>query len=188
MDEIWKDIEGYEGMYQVSNLGRVKSLSNSRTRHEKILVPIKNKGYFYVRLFRLAECKRVYIHTLVASAFIPNPYGYTIINHRDENGQNNCVDNLEWCTHKYNLNYGTVKQRISDKLLEHNSARCKQINQFDLLGNFIKTHTSACEAEKETGISSSSIRKCCKGGYIHSKYKKWYKLTHAGGYIWKYKE
>ena len=74
MDEIWKDIEGYEGMYQVSNLGRVKSLSNSRTRHEKILVPIKNKGYFYVRLFQSAKCKRVYIHTLVASAFIPNPY------------------------------------------------------------------------------------------------------------------
>ena len=69
MDEIWKDIEGYEGMYQVSNLGRVKSLSNSRTRHEKILVPIKNKGYFYVRLFQSAKCKRVYIHTLVASAF-----------------------------------------------------------------------------------------------------------------------
>lgn len=149
MDEIQKDIEGYEGIYQVSNLGRVKSLSNSRTRHEKILVPIKNKGYFYVRLFRSAKCKRVYIHTLVASAFIPNPYGYTIINHRDENGQNNCVDNLEQCTHKYNLNYGTVKQRISDKLLEHNSARCKQINQFDLLAILLKLIHLRVEQKKK---------------------------------------
>nr|DAQ59816.1 MAG TPA: homing endonuclease [Caudoviricetes sp.] len=188
MDEIWKDIEGYEGLYQVSNLGRVKSLSNLKTKREKILVPIKNKGYFYVRLFRSGKSKRVYVHTLAASAFIPNPYNYTIINHRDENGQNNNVDNLEWCTHKYNLNYGTVKQRISFRLLERNSTRSKQVTQFDLSGNFIRTYISVHEAEKETGISSSSIRKCCKGGYIHSKYKKWYRLTHAGGYIWKYKE
>lgn len=117
-----------------------------------------------------------------------NYYNYAIINHRDENGQNNRVDNLEWCTYKYNLNYGTVKKRISDRLLELNSTKNKQVNQFDLLGNFIKTYASVCEAGKETGISAFSIRKCCNGGYIHSKYKKWYRLTHAGGYIWKYKD
>ena len=188
MDEIWKDIEGYEGLYQVSNWGRVKSLSNSKARNEKILVPRKNKAYFRIRLTKYGKYKDVFVHTLVASAFIPNPHSYVVINHRDENGLNNKVDNLEWCTQKYNLNYGTAKQRISKRLLEYNSIRNKPINQFDLSGNFIRTYASACIAEKETGISSSSIKKCCNGGYMHSRYKKWYRLTHAGGYIWKFKD
>jgi len=113
MQEIWKDIKGYEGAYQVSNLGRVKSLTRKvktfngfRTTKGQLLKPLKtNRGYYRVDLKQNQKDKYISIHRLVAEAFIPNPNKYLIINHKDNDPSNNAVDNLEWCTQSYNVKY-----------------------------------------------------------------------------------
>ena len=107
MAETWRNISDFE-RYQVSNYGRVKNLA---TNH--ILKPfIASSGYLAVAL---GSGNKRYVHRLVAQAFIPNPTSLPQVNHRDENKQNNCVDNLEWCTASYNVNYGTAKWRAADK-------------------------------------------------------------------------
>ena len=123
MQEIWEDIEGYEGLYQVSNKGRVKSLSRLVVRvgkpnyitKEKILKcsELKGTGYPSVRLGSNNNFKSMLVHRLVAQAFIPNPNNLPCVNHKDETRNNNDVRNLEWCTQKYNCNYGTARQRNS---------------------------------------------------------------------------
>ena len=123
MQEIWKDIEGYEGLYQVSNKGRVKSLSRLVVRvgkpnyitKEKILKcsELKGTGYPAVSLGSNNNFKSMLVHRLVAQAFIPNPDNLPCVNHKDETRNNNDVRNLEWCTQKYNCNYGTARQRNS---------------------------------------------------------------------------
>lgn len=122
--EIWKDISGYEGLYQVSNLGRVKSLeridNNNHPVKEKIIKPYKTiGGYMQVCLWKNGKVKHLQIHRLVAQAFIPNPYNLPECNHKDENPLNNCVENLEWCDHKYNINYGTRTEKASEKMKGH---------------------------------------------------------------------
>ena len=116
--EIWKDIEGYEGLYQVSNKGRIKSLnridSRGRKVNEKILSSKpNNKGYLRVHLYKNGKRKPFSVHRLVAIAFIPNPNNLLEVNHKDENKENNTVDNLEWCDRKYNANYGSRNERAS---------------------------------------------------------------------------
>ena len=108
MSEEWRDIQGYEGLYQVSNLGNIKSLF----RYKKILKksPVSS-GYLSVELWKDKKNRRHLIHRLVAKAFIPNPEQLPQINHKDEDKTNNQVDNLEWCTAKYNMNYGTGNSR-----------------------------------------------------------------------------
>lgn len=110
--EQWKIIEGFEN-YSVSNTGKVK---NNRTNY--VIKSWVNRGYEFVRLHSkvLGGFRGVRVHRLVANAFIPNPDNLPMVNHKDEDKTNNCVDNLEWCNNKYNLNYGTRNQRISDKL------------------------------------------------------------------------
>lgn len=111
MTEIWKNIEGYEGKYQVSNLGQVKSMIGQ----EKVLHPKKHRnGHLQIGLHKDKKRKTMYIHRLVAQAFIPNPDNLPCVNHKDENPSNNNVDNLEWCTQKYNCNYGTRVDRIME--------------------------------------------------------------------------
>ena len=110
--EIWKDIEGYKGLYQISNYGNVKSLNYNKTGKERILKPKKNI-YLQIMLHQNAKVKYFYIHRLVATAFILNPKNYPCVNHKDENKQNNHVDNLEWCTYQYNNTYGTKPERLS---------------------------------------------------------------------------
>ena len=111
MTEIWKNIEGYEGKYQVSNLGRVKRMIGQ----EKVLHPKKHRnGHLQIGLHKDKKRKTMYIHRLVAQAFIPNPDNLPCVNHKDENPNNNNVDNLEWCTQKYNCNYGTRVDRIME--------------------------------------------------------------------------
>ena len=113
MQEIWKDIKNYEGCYQVSNLGRVRSLTRKvktfngeRTSKGQLLKPLKtNNGYYRVDLKQSQKDKYMSIHRLVAETFIPNPNNYPIINHKDNNPQNNCAENLEWCTQSYNIKY-----------------------------------------------------------------------------------
>ena len=119
MQEIWKDIIGYEGFYQISNLGRVKSLARvcgtsakKYTCVERILKPRNVCDYNSVMLYRNGKNKQFKCSRLVAQAFIPNPENLPIVNHKDENKRNDCVDNLEWCTIKYNTNYGSAIDKI----------------------------------------------------------------------------
>lgn len=182
MKEIWKDIKGYEGLYQVSNTGKVKSLNkiihkNNKTvnKKEKILKPIKSNKYLQVVLYNNKKTKKFYIHRLVAEAFIKNYNKYPCINHKDENPANNNVENLEYCTQKYNNNYGNHNLKLKETKTKKYG---KKINQYDLDGNFIKTWNSIREAEKELNISNANICKCLKD-------KKYCKS--AGGYKWKYK-
>lgn len=110
MEEIWKDILGYEGLYQVSNHGRVYSL-----RKNKYMKPFSDKaGYIYIVLNKNKKVKRYSVHRLVAKMFIPNINGLPCVNHMDENKSNNHVSNLEWCTYAYNNSYGTRLKRISN--------------------------------------------------------------------------
>lgn len=113
--QIWKDIPGYEGLYQVSNTGRVRSLNYNRTGKSKVRKQNTDKrGYKRVNLCKDGKNKIYSIHRLVALAFIPNPNNYPIINHKDENPSNNAVWNLEWCTQEYNINYGNCRKKMSE--------------------------------------------------------------------------
>ena len=109
--EEWKDIKGYEGIYQISNKGRVKSLKFNK---ENILIPAKhNRGYLFINLCKNGKVKKYLIHRLVAEAFLPNPDNLPQVNHKDENKLNNNVENLEWCSNKYNVNYGSRNEKAS---------------------------------------------------------------------------
>lgn len=133
LTEEWRGIEGYEGMYQVSNLGRVKSLARVIIRsdgkpnpvNEKILKHGITKGYCSVVLCKDGKKKMYKVHRLVAMAFLSNPHNLPEVNHKDENKKNNCVDNLEWCTPKYNTNYGTCSERRIYTTVKNKSLRGK---------------------------------------------------------------
>lgn len=178
--EEWRDIVGYEGLYQVSDLGRVKSLPrlkrnfNVNTKRfdiitipEKIRKPQLTK-YGYYRIGLTKNSKQVYhsVHRLVAEAFIPNSKNLLQINHKDENKTNNCVDNLEWCTAVYNANYGTRNKRSAEKQIK--PIMCIETGVI---------YNSLTEASKKTGISKGNISSVCN-------HRKWCKT--AGGYHWEY--
>ena len=174
--ELWKQIKEYPN-YEVSSLGRIKSKkrevirSNGRNYmiKEKILNQDISKGYCRVSFFVDGKIKHCLVHRLVAEAFIPNTNNLLEINHKDENKLNNCVNNLEWCTSKYNCNYGNRNTKIINK-------RKKPINQYNLDGGFIKTWESAEEIAKVFNKQNGShINRCCKGVF-----KQMY------GYIWRY--
>ena len=182
--ENWKDVKGYEGLYQVSDCGNVKSLErdayfpNGTFHHhveEKILVPNSNgNGYLHVQLHKNGKKKQEYVHRLVAMAFIPNPENKPQVNHKDEIKNNNAVSNLEWCDIQYNANYGTriqrcVQNRRDFKFGNHPNAKavfCEELN---------KKFDSTRRAEEELGIDASAIVKACKGkrktaGKLHWRY------------------
>ena len=167
--EIWRPVVGYEDCYMVSSLGRVKSLGNGKSNNSKvkILKPSKNKyGYLKVGLFINGIRKELLIHRLVAQAFIPNTENLPEINHIDENKENNCVDNLEWCTTKYNCNYGTRTERSRIK-------RLKPILQFTKIGEFVRKWDSAMQVERELGFYQTNITRCCKGKLKSTHNYKW---------------
>ena len=173
-NEIWRDVRGYEGLYQVSNQGRVRCYDrlnvNNKIHHKsKIMKPYVVRGYETVSLRKDGKYKHHQLHRLVAIAFIPNEKKYPQVNNKDETKTNNCVDNLEWCTSKYNINYGTAPQRRA-------LSQSIPINQYDLNGVFIKTHQSIQEAKRQTGVNAGHICLVCKGH-----------RNMAGGYLWKYK-
>lgn len=167
MKEIWKDIEGYEGKYQVSNMGRIKFLKFKKIR---ILRSEKDvNGYLRVTLHKNGIIKRYKVHRLVAQAFIPNPNNLPQVNHKDEDKTNNNVSNLEWCDAKYNMNYGTARKRMIEKIQ-------KVVIQIDINTNVIvNIFPSVKEAKTQTGICH--ISSCCRN-----------ERKSAGGYKWKYKE
>lgn len=191
-NEIWKDIEGYEGLYQVSNIGRVRSLDrwkeqicsrNSKTTvlhlyKGKILAqPIEFWGYRRVNLSSgKNNCKKFATHRLVAKAFIPNPNNYECVNHKDENKLNNCVENLEWCSFGYNDNYGTRNKRIHEKV---NIPRMRPVVQYDLNGKYINSFESIKEASRKTGVGRRSIWALCNFKYGRH---------HAHGFVFRYKK
>ena len=131
-EEIWRPIEGYEGLYEVSSYGRVKSLEKSYIRKngiidhksERILIPIKDKdGYLQVKLYKDKKQYTRKLHRLVAEAFLDNPYNKPEVNHKDEDKTNNRVDNLEWCDGKYNINYGSCIDRALETRLKNGSIK-----------------------------------------------------------------
>ncbi len=160
MQEIWKDIKGYEGLYQVSNLGKVKNVKLGKI----IKVRCNEQNYLKLDLHKNGAKKAYKVHRLVAEAFIPNPNNYPQINHKDEKKQNNEVTNLEWCTPKYNANYGKRNNKISKKVI-----------QLALSGEIVKIWASQIEAAKSINCCPSSISNCCRG-----------KRNTAGGYHWEY--
>ena len=132
MVEVWKDIEGYEGRYKISNLGNVKSLMYGGRKYEKDLTPkVNNCGRLWVELFCNGKKKQFLIHRLVAKAFIPNPHGLPQINHIDENPKNNRVDNLEWCDARYNMMYGHAREKRRKKIVgrPHSEEHKKKISE-----------------------------------------------------------
>ena len=164
--EIWRDIEGYENLYQVSNLGRVRSLKYNK---EKILKPANNGGgYLKVGLSQNNKTKQYLVHRLVATAFIPNPNNLPVVNHKDEKHSNNSVDNLEWCTSEYNSTYGTRIERITKQT-------SKPIYSINITTHEIEYYQSASDAYRKTKIDRGDICNCCRGKY-----------NSAGGYKWYY--
>lgn len=158
MIEIWRDIVGYEGLYQVSNLGRVKALGNGNARNpnwqkERILKAEKDiNGYLRVSLSKEGNKKHYRVHRLVATAFIPNPDSLPQINHISEDKTNNVCSNLEWCSAKYNSNFGTRIQRVVEK--NSKQILCIETN---------KIYQSATQIERELGYPHQSISKVCTG-------------------------
>lgn len=194
MEEEWKDIEGFLGCYQISNLGRVKSLKRvmkysgtnqtgvefeiSKKYPEKILKTSISRGYEHVSLKTNSRSKTFSIHKLVATHFIPNPNNYPIINHIDENKLNNVVTNLEWCDQKYNSNYGTRNERIANKLRD-NPNYYIPVLCYDLSNNLVARYESAEAAGRTIGVCGSAITSCCR---------LYYGKVMAGGYKWKYEK
>ena len=157
MQEIWKPIDGYE-MYQVSNLGRVRRIFKHSVYYMK---PHEIKGYLRVSLCKNSKQKWFMIHRLVAQAFIPNPTNLPFINHKDENPHNNVVDNIEWCTRLYNINYGTRTARTSKPVIAENDVETLRFPSIN-------------EAMRQ-GYNSGLICACCKG-----------RITKYKGYKWRY--
>ena len=191
LNEVWKPIRGYVGLYEVSNYGRVKSLdrtfigSGGSIHHIAELfkkqTPLKN-GYLHVILCKDGKKKTFLTHRLVAQTFLPNPNNLPCINHKDVNPANNYIhinedgsvdpdkSNLEWCTYSYNNTYADRSKKASVII-------AIPVLQFSTSMVFINEWSSAREAERQTGVLNQSICKCCLG-----------KLKSAGGFIWKYKD
>ncbi|MGN1298135.1 MAG: NUMOD4 domain-containing protein [Clostridia bacterium] len=182
MEEVWKDIDGYEGLYQVSNLGRVKSfdryvknkMSNKNIKKGRVLRPCVSKyGYLNVNLVKNTKGKTSAIHRLVAIAFIENPENKLCVNHIDGNKKNNNVYNLEWVTHSEN-NIHAIKTGLRKKMKGKNHYK-RPVNQYTLNGKFIKRWESLKDVKDAWNLKSNHISDCCKG-----------KTKTVLGYKWKY--
>lgn len=160
-NEIWKDIKGYEGLYRISDKGRVKSVERTvriadnlggvRLKRETIMAQETGKfGYHRVCLSKNGKGKKHLVHRLVAEAFVDNPMSYPQINHKDENKDNNAASNLEWCTAKYNSNYGSRTERTA-------VAKFIPVSLFDMNGKFIQDFESIKDAERFIGTRIQPI-------------------------------
>ena len=184
VDEIWRPIEGYEGSYEVSNLGRVRSLDRIDTRgwrHKgRICKQTKNKrGYLLVSLWWGNRGKNVLVHRLVASAFIPNPDGFPCVNHKDECPQNNRVENLEWCTLEYNIRYSMEKIIATSR-----ATHCVPVVQLTKSGVEVARFNSVTEAQLATGVHGSLISNVIRGTILMNKNGRPTRRRTAGGFRW----
>lgn len=167
IEEIWKDIPGYENIYWISNKGRVKS------KNKILKLSVHRDGYMKAGLCVNGKVRTYQVHRLVALAFIPNPNNLPQINHKDENKTNNCVGNLEWCTMEYNIFYGTGQER--GKTCRGLPANAKQVLQYSLDGKLLAKYPSGGEASRKTGVAPANISSCAR----HIRYQ-------MGGYVWRY--
>lgn len=182
--ETWKDIPNYEGLYQASNLGNIKSIGYGRPKLLKLVLN-KRLGYLYVTLWKDKKLLGKRVHRLIAQTFLENPEEKPEVNHLDGVKINNNVENLEWSTEKENtihyIKNGLRKYKISeehrDKINKSNILkRAKTVQQFDKENNLIAEFKSAGEAAKSINIGKGNIINCCNG-----------KLKSARGFLWKYK-
>lgn len=155
-----KDIAGYEGLYAVTSCGKVWSYKRKKFKAQRL----RKDGYMDINLYKDGKSKSFLTHRLVAQAYLPNPLGLSDVNHLDENRAHNWVNNLQWCSHKDNTNYGTHNERIA-------KARSKPIYCVEL----DKTFESATKAAEELNLHQGNITKCCKGkrktaGKLHWEY------------------
>ena len=168
-NEEWKDVAGYEGLYQVSSEGRVKSLERKGCKRERILKPgVRSKGYLFVVLGAGGKSRMFSVHRLVCQAFHDNPENKLDVNHINENKTDNRACNLEWSTRTENCNPGSRNERVAKAL-------SKPIGQFSLDGKLIKVWQSACEARRQTGFDQGYVGAVARG-----------KFKQAYGFIWKY--
>ena len=160
--ETFVKIDGFEN-YEVSNLGKVRNMKSGR-----VLKPRLHKnGYLMHGLYENNKQKQLYLHRIIATAFMDNPEAKPQVNHIDENKLNNDLSNLEWCTEKENIIHGTRTKRASEKLSQ-------KVIQLDLNDNILSVFKSMRKAERETGVSRSSIGRCCNG-----------ERKSAGGFKWR---
>lgn len=185
--EEWRDIAGYEGLYQVSDWGNVRSLDRIiNTKKEKRcykgrMLKLTNKadGYVLVSLWDTGKGKDYRVHRLVAEAFIPNPENKPHVDHIDGDRSNNCVWNLRWCTQSENNNFELYRAR------QKNKKNCsKMVYQYTLEGALIKTYPSTMEVERTLGFKNAIISYCCRGGRFRKG--KWISRKSYKGYIWSY--
>jgi len=189
-EEIWKPVIGYEGLYEVSNLGRVRSLPREVSHFEKGQKYIRDGRvlkyghghgrrykYLFVCLCKDQQRSMKRVNRLVAEAFIPNPDNLPMVNHKDENPSNNRVDNLEWCTAKYNSNYGTARERMKETRKKNNSNKkmlltriknnspnsSKSVAMIDDNGNVVKKYFSVSDAARDIVVHHYSVSRVCKG-------------------------
>ena len=191
IEEIWKDIKGYEGKYQISNTGNVKSLHYHRGNKEKILAPrcvTKNNGeqlYYYVMLSKNNHVKCCKIHRLVAEHFVPNPQNKPYVNHKDGNKHNNNANNLEWVTPlENNLHaYHVLKKHPMKGYKYDKNKTSRKVEQWYVAENGYKYHIATYANIKAASIinnlHATSISQCCKGNSLYGQ---------VGGYIWQYAE
>lgn len=183
IEEVWKPVAGYEGLYEVSNLGGVKSLPKvvdlgraKQNRVEKFLRPIPDgKGYLMVWMFKNQVKKMWKVHRLVADAFIPNPYNKPQVDHINTIKDDNRVCNLIWCTEKENSNNPISYKRNSESKFGCKNHHARSVIQLSLDGTPIKTWDCINDVKRELGFSHSHISQCCSG-----------KRNVAYGFIWKY--
>lgn len=185
--EIWKPIKGYEGIYEASTLGRIKSVDrvieySNGIKHftkGKILNPsiCKKTGYFQVSLCKDGDIKKIDVHRIIANTFLENKENLPCVNHKDETRVNNEVTNLEFCTHKYNINYGTTIKRMKNSIRSKPN-KTRSVSQFDFNGKKIKTYDCLSDVLKD-GFLPCCVQSCC-----NTKTKD---LTHKK-FIWVYKE
>lgn len=162
MKEEWRDIKGYEGYYQVSNLGRIRSvkriLCDGKTRRGAVIkgFPDRN-GYYRIVLYKEAKMHRYMVHRLVASTFIDNPHNYPMINHIDEDKSNNTVNNLEWCDCKYNINYGTRTKRASGENTKNSKLTINNVKEIRNIYIPKSKEFGAMALANKYGVSQSAI-------------------------------
>jgi hypothetical protein len=189
MKEEWRPVKGYEGLYEVSNMGRVRSVDHEVEivqskrnykihRKGQLLKPqARQHGYLCVQLHgrgghSTRNFKSLSVHRLVAESFVSNPYDYKEVNHKDEDKTNNRADNLEWCTRQYNTNYGSCQIRRVRKGADN--PRSKPVNQYTRDGQFVRKFDSINEVRR-FGFSIGNVWKCLKGQY-----------SHAYGFVWRF--
>jgi hypothetical protein len=183
--EEWKDIKGFEGMYQISDKGRLRSF---KKMVQPLILSVKNSKGWYLSIILCRDRKRVTvrIHRLVAEAFVPNPEGKPEVNHKDGNKQNNDASNLEWVTDRENVIHAVkqVPSMLSGINHYNKFVRPKPVQQLSLSGNILAEFPTAKEAQRATGVCRRNILQVAN----KTEYKPGMMRKQAGGFVWRFKD